>query len=167
MWWRLKRSVYDAQKGDANRAAMKRLTTSGESAGLIAYVNDEPVAWCSVAPRDAFPVLDRSRVLKRIDDEPVWSIVCLFVAKPFRRRGLTVELLKAAIEFVRERGGKVVEGYPVEPKKSEIPPVFAATGLASAFRKAGFRECLRRSETRPIMRYAIDGKRDTRQGKQR
>jgi GNAT superfamily N-acetyltransferase len=155
MWWRLKRSEYDRNKGEGNKTAMKRLTESGETAGLIAYLAGQPIGWCSVAPREAFPVLDRSRVLKRIDDKPVWSIVCLFVAKPFRRKGITVELLKAAIAFVRERGGGIVEGYPIETKKTEMPDLFAATGLVSAFRRAGFKECLRRSDTRPIMRYEI------------
>ena len=159
MWWRLKRSVYDREKGEGNKAMMKQITKSGETVGLIAYLNDQPVAWCSVAPRETFPVLNRSRVLKRVDDKPVWSIVCLFVAKPFRRKGITVELLKAAISFVRGRGGKIVEGYPVEPKKAVMPDLFAATGLVSAFRKAGFKECARRSDTRPIMRYEIREKR--------
>jgi GNAT superfamily N-acetyltransferase len=159
MWWRLKRSEYDRTKGEGNKTAMRELTMSGESAGLIAYLGAQPVAWCSVAPRDSFPVLDRSRILKRLDDKPVWSIVCLFVARPFRRKGITVELLKAAISFVRKQGGGIVEGYPIEPKKDEMPDLFAATGLVSAFRRAGFRECARRSETRPIMRYEIKRKR--------
>jgi GNAT superfamily N-acetyltransferase len=81
----------------------------------------------------------------------------LFVGKPLRRKGLTVALIKAAVEYVRESGGKIVEGYPVEPRKDQMPDVFAWTGLASSFRKAGFREQLRRSETRPIMRYEIEG----------
>lgn len=72
--------------------------------------------------------------------------------------GLSVAMLRAAVDFVRDRGGQVVEGYPVEPKKDEMPAAFAWTGLASAFLKAGFRECARRSETRPIMRYEIGAK---------
>jgi GNAT superfamily N-acetyltransferase len=159
MWWRLSRSEYNREKGDGNRAAMRQLTMSGESTGLIAYLESQAIAWCSVAPREDFPALDRSRVLRRIDDKPVWSIVCLFVAKPFRRKGITVELLKAAISFVRERGGGIVEGYPIEPKKEKMPDVFAFTGVVSAFRRAGFKEVLRRSDTRPIMRYQITQKR--------
>jgi GNAT superfamily N-acetyltransferase len=155
MWWRLKRPEYLRQKGAGNRAAMKKITRSGDTAGLIAYVKGEPVAWCSVGPRESFPVLDRSRVLKRLDEKPVWSIVCMFVARPFRKRGITVELLKAAVAFVRERGGRIVEGYPIDPSKPDVPDLFAATGLMSAFRKAGFKECVRRSDTRPIMRYEI------------
>jgi GNAT superfamily N-acetyltransferase len=158
MWWRLKRSEYEQQKGEGNRLALKEIVDSSEIPGILAYdAEGQPVGWCSVAPREHFPVLERSRVLKRIDDKPVWSIVCLFVGKPLRRKGLTVALIKAAVEYVRESGGKIVEGYPVEPRKDQMPDVFAWTGLASSFRKAGFREQLRRSETRPIMRYEIEG----------
>ena len=62
-------------------------------------------------------------------------------------------MLEAAVEYVRERGGSIVEGYPVEPKRSGIPDLFACHGLASMFRGVGFTEVARRSETRPMMRY--------------
>ncbi len=123
----------------------------------MAYADGEPAAWCAVAPRDAYPVLGRSRILKPVDDEPVWSAVCFYVGRAFRRRGATVALLRAARDFVRSRGGKIIEGYPVEPKAGETPDAFAYQGLAAAFREAGFVEVARRSPTRPIMRYKIRG----------
>lgn len=155
MLWRLKRSEFEKQKGDKNKAAFKEVVGSGEVPGILAYANGSPIGWCAVAPRERYPALDRSRILKRIDDKPVWSIVCLFIAKDYRRKGVSVELLKAAAEHVRKRGGKIIEGYPVEPRKDEMPDVFAWTGVASAFFKAGFVECERRSETRPIMRLKV------------
>ena len=155
MLWRLKRSEFEKQKGDQNKAAFKAVVDSGLAPGILAYANGSPIGWCAVAPRETYPALDRSRVLKRIDDKPVWSIVCLFIARPYRRKGVSVELLKAASEYVRKRGGKIVEGYPVEPRKDDIPDVFAWTGIASAFRKAGFVECERRSDARPIMRRKV------------
>ncbi|MBX5328691.1 MAG: GNAT family N-acetyltransferase [Candidatus Bathyarchaeota archaeon] len=155
MWWKLKRSDFMRQKGELNRKALKEIVDSGEASGILAYANGEPIGWCAVAPREAYPALERSRVLKRVDDKPVWSVVCFFVAKPFRGKGLTVQLLKAAVAHVRRQGGKIVEGYPVEPKKGRMPDPFAYTGLVSSFRKAGFVEVLRRSENRPIMRYFI------------
>lgn len=155
MWWRLKRAEFDRQKGEGNRRAFKKIVESGEVPGILAYAKDQPIAWCSVAPRETFPALERSRTLKRVDDKPVWSIVCFFVSKQFRGMGITGKLLKAAISYVKERGGKIVEGYPVKPKKSRIPDAFAYTGLASSFRKAGFVEMPYRSEKRLIMRYMI------------
>ena len=155
MWWRLKRSQFEKQKGLENKKALKKIVDSGEIPGILAYTNGQPIAWCSVAQRRTYPVLERSRILKRIDDETVWSVVCFFVAKSFRRKRVTVKLLRAAIKYVSEQGSKIVEGYPVEPRKSQMPNAFAWTGLVSAFRKTGFVEVLRRSPTRPIMRYTL------------
>jgi GNAT superfamily N-acetyltransferase len=154
MWPRLARSRYETQKGARNKRAMKRLVDSGHAPGIIAYRDGQPIAWCSVAPREEFLRFERSRILKPVDEQPVWSVVCFFVAKEHRGGGVSASLLKAAIEFVRERGGRIVEGYPVETDKKRAA-AFMWTGLASAFVKAGFKEVERRSETRPIMRYAI------------
>jgi GNAT superfamily N-acetyltransferase len=135
---------------------LQAIVVSGEIPGLLAYHEEQPVAWCSVAPREAFPVLDRSNVLKRVDDQPVWSVVCFFVAKNYRRMGLSVELLRGAVEYARSEGARIVEGYPVDPKRGETADVFAFTGLPATFLQAGFVEVLRRSETRPIMRRYLE-----------
>jgi GNAT superfamily N-acetyltransferase len=155
MLWRLTRQAFEQQKGEANRQAMHTIVASGEIPGLLAYSKKQPVAWCSVAPRENFPALERSRVLKKIDDEPVWSISCFFIQKDFRKQGLSVRILEAAVDYVKCQGGRIVEGYPVEPKKGKTADVFAWTGLASFFNKVGFVECARRSGTRPIMRFFI------------
>lgn len=155
MYWRMRRKDYDLQRGSGTKKIMKNLVNNGTVPGIIVYDNNKPVGWCSVAPREDFPVLENSRVLKRIDEKPVWSIVCFFIQKEFRKKGLSLELLNAAITFVKMNKGKIIEGYPVEPKSGKTADVFAWTGLASAFRKAGFKELERRSETRPIMRYII------------
>ena len=71
--------------------------------------------------------------------------------------GVAGALLRGAIDFAAAHGAQIVEGYPVEPRSEDMPAVFAWTGIASTFRRAGFVEVLRRSETRPIMRYDIQG----------
>ena len=139
-----------------NRKDFKRLVDSGKVPGILAYSEGQPIGWFAVAPREGFPRLERSRILSRVDDKPVWSVVCFFVAKPFRGKGVSVRLLSAAVDYVRKQGGRIVEGYPVEPKKGwRSPDPFVYTGLASAFRRAGFVEVIRRSDTRPIMRYEL------------
>lgn len=157
MWWRLKRSEFEIRKGSANRRAMRRIVKSGEVPGILAYHNREAIAWCALSPRDCYPVLSRSRILKPIDERPVWSVGCFFVHRSYRKQGVTVKLLRAAIDHVRSRGGRILEGYPVDPRDKEMPAAFAWTGLVSAFRRAGFRECARRSPGRPIMRRTITG----------
>ena len=155
MYWRLTRTQYDEQQGELNRRNIKALVDSGTIPGILAYVDDEPVGWCSIAPRQEFATLARSRILKPVDEQPVWSVVCFFVTRKYRRQGLTIQLLNAAVEYAASKGATIIEGYPVEPKEGKAPDVFVFTGLSSAFKQAGFKEVLRRSETRPIMRYYV------------
>ncbi len=152
MAWRLRNKDYVAGKGAKNKRAFKKIVTSGDTPGVIAYLVSEPIGWCAVAPREVYSTLERSRILKPVDDRPVWSISCLFVLKAYRRRGVSARLLRAAAEFAGKRGATIVEGYPVEPTMKPMPDPFVWTGIPSAFRKAGFREVARRSKTRPIMR---------------
>ena len=155
MLWRLERKDFEAQSGAGNRAAMKALFEAGAEPGLIAYDGDQAVGWCSVAPRTDFPRLERSRVLRAVDDREVWSLSCFLIRKSHRNRGVSRALLAAACDFVRARGGRILEGYPIDPKTTPYPAVYAWTGLASAFRADGFEEVLRRSETRPIFRKRL------------
>jgi GNAT superfamily N-acetyltransferase len=155
MWWRLTRSEFERGKGKKNKAALKKIVKSGEVPGILAYADGEPIAWCSIGPRETFSALERSRVLKRFDDKPVWSVVCLFIDKGFRKKGMSIKILRAAVKYAKKNGAKIVEGYPIEPKKGRWPDAFVWTGVPSAYRKAGFKEVHRASPTRPIMRYLI------------
>lgn len=155
MWWRLTRAQFDAQKGQQNKAALKQLIAAGATPGILAYAQGEPVGWCAVEPRERYSALERSRILKPVDDQSVWSVTCFFIARPFRRKSMTTALLQAAVAYAKGQGAKIIEGYPVEPKTGAMPEVYAFTGLAPAFHRAGFVEVLRRSKTRPIMRYII------------
>ena len=154
MWWRLKRSDFDAAKGDANHDAFRRIVENGEVPGLLLYVEGRPVGWCAVQPRERFAVLGRSRALRPIDDVDAWSVVCLYVHKAYRRTGVSVELLEAAAEHAMANGAEAVEGYPVEPKTGSMPAAFAWTGTVSAFRAAGYTEVGRGPTGRVIMRRA-------------
>ena len=155
MFWKLRGKAYDEARGIETRQMHKSIIDSGTVTGLMAYLHGEVVGWVAVEPRSAYPKLAHSRILKPVDDQPVWSVTCFFVAKRFRSRGITVELLKAAVEHVRSHGGVIVEGYPVETREN-MPAPFVYTGTASAFQQAGFKEVARRSPTRPIFRYVIE-----------
>ncbi len=155
MAWRLRNKDWVAGKGAGNKRAFKKIVTSGSKPGVLAYHGREPVAWCAVAPREEYESLARSRVLAPVDDRPVWSISCLFVLRPYRRRGVSVPLLRATVELAAKRGARIVEGYPTQPHAEKAPDAFIWTGVPSAFRSAGFKEVARRSKTRPIMRYLV------------
>lgn len=151
MNWRLAAADYEKGKGEGNKKAMKELVKKS-TPGIIAFADDKPVGWCAIAPRKEYLRLETSRILKPVDDKTVWSVSCFFVAKEFRTKGISVKLLKQAVDFAFSKGATIVEGYPLESNEGKIPDVFAWTGFSSVFIKAGFKEVARRSGTRPIMR---------------
>ena len=155
MHFRLLKPDYERGKGEGNRRALRRLVASGTPPGVLAYRGRTPVGWCAVAPRASYPRLARSRAMRAPDDRPVWSVVCLFVAREHRRQGVSVALLRGAAAFAAAQGAEVVEGYPVDPRSGAMPDVFAWTGTATAFAAAGFVEVARALPGRPIMRRAV------------
>lgn len=155
MNWKLRGKAYEEAKGYETRQMHKAIIDSGVVTGLLAYWHGEVAGWVAVEPRSAYEKLAHSRVLKPVDDQEVWSITCFFVAKEFRRKGIAVELIKAAVQHVRHMGGRIVEAYPVDAQE-DVPAPFAFTGTASAFRQADFKEVARHAPTRPIFRFEIE-----------
>jgi GNAT superfamily N-acetyltransferase len=154
MSWRLKNADFRKNVGEPNKRALKRIANKGAPTGILAYSGSEPIGWCSVSPRQDFVRLQEHRTLKPIDDQPVWSVVCFFVTKAFRHKGVSVAMLKAAAAWAKSQGASIVEGYPTEPGKN-LPDPFVFTGLAGTFRKAGFKEVARPARTRPIFRKNV------------
>jgi GNAT superfamily N-acetyltransferase len=155
MWNRQSSREFEECKGEANQKALRRLVADGTVPGLLAYDHGLPVGWVSLGPREVFSRLQRSRVTKPVDDLPVWAITCFVINRKYRHQGVATRLLEAAIEYARTQGAVAVEGYPVEPRKDEMPAIYAWMGLASMFRNAGFEELARRSEHRPVMRLTL------------
>lgn len=153
MTWRLMKGEYDVSKGEGNKSKIRKLVNSGEVIGILACEGDKAVGWCAVAPREKYVRLEKSRSLKPVDEKPVWSVSCFFIDKSYRRKGLSVPLLKAAVKYAASHGAKIVEGYPIEPKDDKMPDVFAWTGILSTYLKAGFSEEKRHSPARPIVRF--------------
>ena len=153
MYWRIG-PAYHRRPREANRLALKAIVEAGPPPGLLAFDGEQAVGWCQVTPRDDLPWMDGRRNLRRVDDQPVWSISCFYVRGKHRGRGVTRALIEAAVAFAAERGATIVEAYPVD--KTQPKGVSNAfTGIASSFAKAGFAEVARRSPARPIMRRAV------------
>jgi len=154
MWWKTTRKEFEAGKGEGNREAMRRQVRAGRVPGILAYDADGPVGWCAVEPRSAYPRLGRSRTLAPVDDQPVWSAPCFFVARRARGTGLTSALLAEAAGHARRAGATILEGYPVEPR-GQTADAWLYTGLLTTFVRGGFAEVARRSPTRPVMRKRL------------
>lgn len=155
MYWRRKRSLWEKQKGAGNKRALRKVVQQGPPPGVLAYADSEPVGWCALAPRKDYPVLANSRVLKPVDEQPVWSVTCFFIRRDWRRKGLSSRLLAAAVALAKKHGARILEGYPTDPKHGPQADAFVWTGLLGSFEKAGFSEVARRSPTRPIMRKRV------------
>jgi len=153
MAWRLSSKDFSINKGSGNRKLFRKIVDK-KSPGIIAYSNNIPVGWCAFASREEYTRLENSRVLKKIDEQKVLSVSCFFIRKDFRKKGLTVKLLKEVIKYARKEGIKIVEGYPVAPYSPEMPGAFAWTGLPASFEKAGFTAAAKRGK-RKIMRYYL------------
>lgn len=142
------------KRPDANRADLKALVDRDYVPGLVGYVDGRPVGWVSVSPREDYLKLQRSPVMRPVDDMPVWSIVCFFVDSESRGSGITERLLNAAVEYARSRGATLVEGYPVD-KGGRSHANSMWFGARAIYDRAGFVEVARRKPNRPVMRKGL------------
>lgn len=152
MFARLTQTEFMKRKGAGNKRAIKKIIDSGEPPGVIGFVSGEPVAWCCVGPRKDFLRLHNSRTLKPIDDQPVWSIPCLFISKTHRKANLSSKAVVAAVEYAFSMGAEIVEGYPNDTRNKKWADAFAWMGLVSSFKNAGFEVVKRPSQSRVIVR---------------
>jgi len=110
MYYRLSKIDFKEGKlNDGNKEAMYELVKQNKSTSIIASYQDVPIAWCAFAPREDFDKLKKSRVHKPIDNEKVWSIPCTFIHKDFRRKGVSVALLKGLIKYAAQNNIKIIE----------------------------------------------------------
>ncbi|HEX2069588.1 MAG TPA: GNAT family N-acetyltransferase [Actinomycetota bacterium] len=137
-----------------NKRALKSLVDRGYTPGLIGYEDGRPVGWISLSPREDYPKLQRSPVMKPVDEKPVWSIVCFFVDKEARGKSVSEKLLKGAMDYARSQGATLLEAYPVD-KDEPSQPDFMWFGAKTMYDRAGFKEVARRKENRPVVRKAI------------
>lgn len=154
MWWRLPRSEFTLQQGEGNRLALKAVVESGAPTGLLAYLDGTPAGWVALAPREHYTSLERSTVLKRVDQQPVWSIVCFYIQRKARRRGLMSALILAACDFAAANGAAIVEAYPILTS-GNAPPVSTYMGNLNVFLQSGFVEVARPKPKRPILRKTL------------
>jgi len=164
-WWRQTGGEFGRgirQRGAGNRALLSSLTTEGRRPGLIAYRDGRPVGWISVAPR-----LDYGRVIRspsigpgrrspQAADSGVWSVVCFWMPRAQRGKGIAMALLRAAVEHARSGGARVLEAYPIDTGEERHQQASVFTGTLAMFRRVGFTEVDRRTEGRPIVRLTLD-----------
>jgi GNAT superfamily N-acetyltransferase len=141
-------------RAEANRTQLKKLVEAGRAPGLIGYRGKVPVGWVSVGPREEYARLARSPVMKPIDDQPVWSVICFVVPAEYRGQGVAQALLAGAVTYAKKHGAKLIEAYPVD-RRSRSKDEFMWFGAKSMYDKAGFSEVARRKPQRPVVRLRL------------
>jgi ribosomal protein S18 acetylase RimI-like enzyme len=143
-----------ATRAQHNRAALKALAKRDPPPGLIGYRGRTPIGWVSLGPREDYRRLERSPVMKPVDDQPLWSIVCFVVPAEWRHQGVAAALLRGAIAYAKKRGVKLLEAYPVD-KPRPLSDESLWFGAKSMYDAAGFEEAARRKPTRAVVRLRV------------
>jgi GNAT superfamily N-acetyltransferase len=155
MYFRLPYKTFQENKPEGNKKIMKQLVNKNLPQGLIASMNKEPVGWIALAPREDYTKIENSRVFKRIDEKPVWSITCFFIRKDLRHRGLSQQLIKGAVEFAKKKKIRILEAYPAIPYNEKVPHPFLWVGVLSSFLKNGFKIVRQNSKSRAMVRIDL------------
>jgi GNAT superfamily N-acetyltransferase len=128
------------------------------TSGLVAYLDGEPVGWCAVEPRTAYPRLPPRRTVLTArgedkDDDSVWAVTCFATRAGFRRKGISRALARATVEYARNRGARALEAYPMSTQPGvEITWGETHVGTRSIFADAGFAEVSHPTLRRVVMR---------------
>jgi len=136
---------YGKSKPGARREALRVQLDEEPPAGMLAYVDGEVAGWCGFGPRPSLPRLERSRTIPKVDDLPVWSILCFNIRVGYRRRGVAAALLAGVVDYARRSGAPGVEAYPIDPDGGRVSANFGYVGVTPMFEKAGFRRVVETS----------------------
>jgi len=145
MVWRNMSEGQRANKAD-KKASLKAYVDNGFPVGLLCYENSVPVAWCSIAPRESYRELSGYNSLTN-----VWSLVCFFIRKEYRQKGIARELIEQAILYAKNNGAKYVEAYPVDPES----PSYRFMGFKPIFDNLGFDFKHMAGQRRYVMTIAV------------
>jgi GNAT superfamily N-acetyltransferase len=147
MVWRATPEEAKHTDGASRKAAMAKRIAAGTPVGLLGYIDEEPIAWCSIAPRSTY----RRLVDDGTSDEGIWSLACFFIVRRLRGQGISQRMIAAAVRHAKLKGVKVVEAYPVDSDS----PSYRFMGFVPTFEAAGFCEVGRSGSRRHVFRLQI------------
>lgn len=123
--------------GGSREQAMRALCARDVPPGVVTYRDGTPVGWCNIGARSDIPRLRQSKLIRPVDDVPVWSIVCTVVRSGHRRQGVTQQLIEGAVQWARSQGAPAVEAHPVDPD-GRMDLTMAFVGTRAMYERAGF-----------------------------
>jgi GNAT superfamily N-acetyltransferase len=139
---------------ESNKHQLKALVDRGVVPGLLGYRDRRPIGWVSLGPREEYAKLERSPVMKAVDDKPAWSIICFVVDPKERRAGVAEAMLSGALAWARRHGVTLLEAYPCD-KAARSADDSMWFGAKRMFDRAGFKVVARRKPARPVMRKQL------------
>ncbi len=145
VWRKMNEGTNRANKDD-KKEALKNYVATQKPVGLLCYADSEPIAWCSIAPRESYRELSGDSSLTN-----VWSLVCFFIKREYRQQGMTDALIQQAILYAKANGAKYVEAYPVDPES----PSYRFMGFKPMFDKLDFDFTHKAGQRRYVMTLAI------------
>lgn len=157
-WFRAPGRVFGAASTAERSAALRaEVEAADPEPGVLAFEDGAPVGWAGVGPRDRYPRLRRSPLLRGLDDPGgVWSVTCFVVPAAHRGRGLTTALLQGAVDHAGASGAETIEAYPVDATvRTGVTASELYHGPLSLFERAGFRTVARPSAARAVVRLAV------------
>ena len=155
MYWRVG-PEYHKRLREKNKSAFHRIVKQGPPPGLLAFDDERPVGWCQLTPRSDLSWLNRKQDLEPVDDMPVWVVSCFYIRRGYRRGGVMTALIVEALKAAKRANAPALEAFPIDTAKpGSTSNMFP--GVASTFRRLGFRTIARRQPSRPIMRHDLNG----------
>lgn len=147
MFWRIG-GEYGRRPREKNRRAFRKIVKAGPPPGLLAFDGDLAVGWCQLTPRASLDWLNEVKRTQPVDDQPVWSLSCFYVRRGYRKKGVPLALVEAAIKTARRARAPALEVYPYDADRHFM-------GSSSTFAKAGFKVIERRGPKQSVMRHDL------------
>jgi len=144
-----------AKEAKLNRQQKRKLVANGRSHGILVYSKGEPVGWCQYGSKEELPRIDSYPRYRRLapagNAKRVWRITCFVVDRDYRKHGVASAALKAALDAIRNKGGGLVEAYPIVRWGAYREYL----GTVSMFKKHGFKIVAPFGESNVVMRKKV------------
>ena len=129
------------QGAEGNRALKCSLVERGEAHAAVVMDGEEAIAWAEYGtPAELPSIHHRKEYDATKTNDPDYRITCVFVDKRYRRQGVTELAITAALHFIAEDGGGVVESYPhdLTDYTKKMSSSFIYNGTRRLYERLGF-----------------------------
>jgi len=137
-----------------NKTLKKKLVELDKSHSALVYDGQDVVGWCLFGPPAEIP--GRMSAYGRLGlAQPDWRIPCFFVDRDRRKEGVAKAALEGALRMIAEKGGGVVDAYPLDVHGKPYGSSFLASGTSAMFARAGFRPVVKLGTRKLVMRKVV------------